>query len=59
MDPILTVNRTVEFNKLLYLKGSTNNGLYSDVFIANVIVCGQESIGLSTSQEMKIRQFKL
>lgn len=59
IDPVLTVNKSTAFNKLVYLKGTTNSGAHSDVFKMNVIVCGEETVDLSTETEMKIRQFAL
>lgn len=32
MDPVLSVNRTTPFNKVIYLKGTTNDGSKYDVF---------------------------
>lgn len=56
VDPQLNVNAAVAFNKLVYLKGSTNSGAVYDVFRLNVIVCGQEQVSLSADSSVSARQ---
>lgn len=55
VHPQLNVDTSSPFNKLVYLKGSTNSGLVYDVFKINVIVCGQEQVQLSTNESVSAR----
>ena len=40
VNAVLNINKASGFNKIVYLKGTTNSGIVSDSFTLNVIVCG-------------------
>lgn len=42
--PSLIIDRRASFAKYLYVKGSTNSGLVSDIFKINLVVCGGEEL---------------
>lgn len=44
LNPTLFIDRRTSFSKFIYIKGTTNSGLVSSVFKANVFVCGEEEI---------------
>lgn len=46
VNPVLKIDRRTPSSKFIYIRGTTNSGLVSDMVKANLIVCGQEEVKL-------------